>query len=160
MAQESGGGANRRFCSQCGQGLEPGSNFCGNCGASASGQAAPAPVTTGGLETTSHIKYRNMLIQVFLVVITLGIYIIYWYYVTLNEIYQSNGRPTASGMWTFLSVLPIAQYFAYWHYANEYAEFVDEKYPAIGIFVLWILFSPAAWFLIQSDLNRAAKEEV
>ncbi len=160
MAQEPRTGAERRFCSQCGQRLEPGSNFCGNCGAAAIGQQTPAPVANGGPKTTSHIKYRNMLMQVFLVVITLGIYIIYWYYVTLKELYQANGRPAGSGMWTFLSVVPIVQYFAYWHYANEYAEFVDEKYPAIGIFVVWILFSPAAWFLIQSDLNRAAKGEV
>ena len=36
------------------------------------------------------------------------------------------------------------------------ADFVAEKYPGIGIFVLWLLFSPAVWFLVQSDLNRVA----
>ena len=110
-------------------------------------------------KSTGHIKYRNMVMQVVLVIMTFGIYALYWYYVTLNELHKANGRTEGSGMWTFLSLVPFAQYFAYWHYANEYTEFVDEKYPAIGIFILWIVFSPAVWFLVQSDLNRAAKRE-
>jgi hypothetical protein len=39
----------------------------------------------------------------------------------------------------------------------EYAEFVDNKYPGIAVFILWILFAPAVWFLVQLDLNRAAR---
>ena len=97
--------------------------------------------------------------QVILVIVTLGIYTIYWYYVTLDEIHKANGRPGGAGSWTLLSVIPIARYFADWHHSDEYSEFVDDKYPAMGIFILWIVFSPAVWFLVQSDLNRAAKRE-
>ena len=159
MAQESGSDLGSRTCAQCGEQLEPGTNFCGHCGASTSAQETPSPVVTRGPKPTDHIKYRNMVMQVVLVVVTLGIYALYWYYVTLYELHQANGRTEGSGMWTFLSVIPIAQYFAYWHQSNEYAEFVDEKYSAIGIFILWLVFSPAVWFLVQSDLNRAAKRE-
>ena len=33
MAQESGSDAESSTCSQCGEPLEPGTNFCGHCGA-------------------------------------------------------------------------------------------------------------------------------
>ena len=157
MTQESGSELGSRACSQCGEGLEPGSNFCGHCGAPTSVQEIPSPAV--GHKTNAHIKYRNMVMQVILVIVTFGIYALYWYYVTLGELHRANSRTEGSGMWTFLSLIPIAQYFAYWHHSNEYTEFVDEKYPALGIFILWIAFSPAVWFLVQSDLNRAANRE-
>ena len=160
MAQESRGDVGNGFCSQCGELLELGANFCGHCGGSASPQETPSPVAAGDPKSTGHIKYRNMVMQGVLVIMTFGIYVYYWFYVTLDELHKANGRSEGAGWWTVLSLIPIAQYFAYWHQANEYTEFVDEKYPAIGIFMLWVVFSPAVWFLIQSDLNRAANRGV
>lgn len=156
MAQGSAGSG---FCSQCGERLEPGANFCGHCGAPVASPAVSRPASAGGPKATTHIKYRNMLVQVLLVIITLGIYTVYWFYVTLGELYRGNGRPKGAGLWTILTLVPIAQYFSYWHYANEYTEFVDEKYPAIAVFLLWTVFSPAVWFLVQSDLNQVANRE-
>ena len=97
-----------------------------------------------------------MFMQIILVIITLGIYTLYWYYVTLDELHKANGKTEGAGLWTFLSIVPIASFFAQWHHASEYAEFVDNKYPGIAIFILWIVFSPAVWFLVQMDLNNAA----
>ncbi len=175
MTQEPGSDTGSRLCSQCGEQLEQGANFCAHCGADASATerpeptvtgaadtsatGRPEPTVTGGAKATDHIKYRNMVMQVVLVIVTFGIYALYWFYVTLDELHKANGKTDGSGMWTFLSLVPIAQYFAYWRHANEYTEFVDEKYPAIGIFILWIIFPPAVWFLVQSDLNRVAKRE-
>ena len=102
---------------------------------------------------TSHIKRRNMVVQGLLVIVTLGIYAIYWFHVTLNELHKANGKAEGAGMWTFLSIIPLVQLFAYWHYSFEYARFVDDKYPGIAIFILWIVFSPVVWFLVQSDLT-------
>ena len=42
--------------------------------------------------STDHIKHRNMVMQIVLVIITLGIYAIYWFYVTLNELHIANGK--------------------------------------------------------------------
>jgi hypothetical protein len=107
---------------------------------------------------TSHIKYRNMFIQVILYVITLGIYGLYWFYVTFNEMSTANGKTEDTGcLWTFLLLIPIASLFSLWKHSMEYAEFVDNKYPGIAVFILWILFAPAVWFLVQLDLNRAAR---
>ncbi len=97
-----------------------------------------------------------MVMQVILFIITLGIYGIYWFYATLEELHQANGREPGGCGWTILAVIPLAHFFAWWHYANEYASFVRDKYPGIAIFILWLVFPPAVWFLAQRDLNRAA----
>ena len=170
MAQSS-----NRFCSNCGEELEQGANFCAHCGTATSSQerpgassqggaqspapGRPAPAFTGSVRATGHIKYRNMIMQVVLVIVTLGIYALYGFYVILGELHKANGNSEGSGLWTVLSLIPFIQYFAYWHYSNEYTEFVNEKYSAIAIFLLWVIFSPAVWFLVQSDLNSAANRE-
>lgn len=109
---------------------------------------------------TDHIKYRNMLMQVLLFIVTLGIYAIYWYYVTSKELHVANGKNEGAGLWTLLAIIPIANLFADWHYSSEYAQFINDKYPGIAIFILWIVFSPAVWFLAQMDLNKAAGGEL
>ena len=47
---------------------------------------------------TDHIKYRNMLMQVLLFIVTLGIYAIYWYYVTSKELHVANGKNEGAGL--------------------------------------------------------------
>lgn len=111
-----------------------------------------------GPKRTDHIKYRNMFLQVILYIITLGFYGLYWFYVTFNEMATANGKTEGSGcLWTFLLLIPIASLFSIWKHSEEYGEFVDNKYPGIAIFILWLVFAPAVWFLVQLDLNRAAR---
>ena len=117
--------------------------------------------SAGTPKRTEHIKYRNMFVQVFLYIITLGIYGIYWFYVTTIELHRANGKDEGAGcLWTILLLIPIANLFAYWHHSSEFASFVDGKYPSIGMFILWIFFSPAVWFLVQWELNRVAPRPI
>ncbi len=112
---------------------------------------------SGDGKRTEHIKRRNMVVQVILFIVTLTIYSIYWFYVTYRECSVGNGKEENQGcLWVFLYVIPIANLFAIWRHSMEYAEFVDEKYPGIAIFILWIVFAPVVWFLVQRDLNGAA----
>ncbi len=106
---------------------------------------------------TDHIKKRNMLMQVVLAIITLGIYVIYWYYSTLKELHIANGTNEGSGMWTFFLFIPILNYFATWHYSSEAAAFTNGKYPAILLFLLWLFgLGIVVWILVQMELNNAA----
>ena len=41
---------------------------------------------------TDHIKKRNMIMQIVLMLITLGIYAIYWLYYTLRELHITDGK--------------------------------------------------------------------
>ncbi len=103
-----------------------------------------------------HIKHRDMMMQVVLFLCTFGIYGLYWFYVTLKELHQDNGRDEWAGWWTGLLIIPIVNFFALWHHAHQYAQFVGGKYSGVAIFILWLVFFPAAWLLVQHDLNRAA----
>ena len=105
---------------------------------------------------TDHIKKRNMLMQVVLFFVTLGIYALYWYYSTLKELHIANGQDEGAGMWTILLFIPILNFFSYWHYSSEFAAFGNEKYPGLVIFLAWIIFVPIVWILVQLDLNKAA----
>ena len=56
------------------------------------------------------IKQRNMGMQVLLMIITLGIYGIYWFYVTSKEMVEYKRLDGSPGLWTVLSLsslLPI-----------------------------------------------------
>ena len=108
---------------------------------------------------TSHIKRRNMVMQVILMILTLGIYAIYWFHVTLNELHRANGKQESAGIWTFLLFVPFGSLFSYWRHSFEYSEFVSQKYPGIAIFLLGLVFSPVVWFLVQNDLNQAAGQQ-
>ena len=94
--------------------------------------------------------------QVVLAIITLGIYVLYWFYSTLKELQIANGKDERAVMWIIFLFIPILNYFAAWHYASEYAAFNGDKYPALLIFLAWIVFVPIVWFLVQTDLNKAA----
>ena len=106
---------------------------------------------------TDHIKNRNMIMQVVLTIVTLGIYSIYWFYSTLKELHIANGKEDAGEiLWTILMFIPLANLFALWHYSEECAAFTDDKYPTFLMFILWIFFSPAVCLLTQLELNNAS----
>ncbi len=106
---------------------------------------------------TDHIKTRNLLMQVGLYIITLGIYGVYWYYSTLNELHIANGKAEGAGLWTVLLFVPILNLFALWHFSAEVGSFTGDKYPGFLLFILWIVFAPVVWLLVQLELNKAAK---
>ena len=106
---------------------------------------------------TQHIKYRNMVMQVGLFIVTLGLYSVYWYFSTLKELHTANGKDESTVLWTVLMFVPIANLLAQWHYGSELEKFTDEKYPAVGILFLWIVIAPMVWLLAQLELNKAAK---
>ena len=59
------------------------------------------------------IKRRNMAMQVFLMVITLGIYGLYWFYVTSKEIIEYKNLNGSPGLWTVLLFIPWIGFYAY-----------------------------------------------
>ena len=106
---------------------------------------------------TDHIKNRNMIMQVVLFVVTIGIYGIYWFYSTLKELHIANGKEDAGEvLWTIMLFIPIASWFAQWHYAKECSTFTSDKYPTFLMFILWLFFSPAVWLLTQLELNEVS----
>ncbi len=103
------------------------------------------------------VKYRNMLIQVLLMIVTLGFYAIYWFYVTACELQaitkDSDAEPV---LWTVLLFIPFAGLYSYYKYGELYEEVSEEGFNRWLLFLLWIVFAPAVWIIVQVDLNRRA----
>ncbi len=104
------------------------------------------------------IERRDMWMQVLLSVVTLGIYAIYWFYVTSKEMVAYKNLDGSPGLWTVLLFVPVANLYAYWKYSQAVEAVTDQRYSAIFVFLLWVLFSPAVWLITQIELNRLAEQ--
>lgn len=103
------------------------------------------------------VKKRNMVAQVFLMIVTLCIYAIYWFYQTATEMKGLANDPEASpGLWTVLLFIPLANIFSMYKYSELFERISSEKMNRWIVFILWIVFSPAVWFIVQSELNKRA----
>ena len=102
------------------------------------------------------IQYRNMWKQVLWFFLTIGIYGIYWFYVTSKEMVEYNKSDGKPGLWTFLLLIPYVNYYSNWKYGSEVEAVTDQKYSGVLIFILWIVFPPAVWFITQRELNKLA----
>lgn len=107
------------------------------------------------------IKYRNMPVQVILVIVTFGFYAVYWFFQTTNElkviVKDSEAAPT---LWTILLFIPFGNIYAYYKFSELYEKVCTEKINKWLLFLLWLCFSPAIWFLVQKDLNKLAASSV
>lgn len=103
------------------------------------------------------VKYRNMLGQVGLMIITFGIYSVYWFYQTSVEMAGlANDRRAEPGLWTILLFVPFAGLYSYYKHAELYEVISPDRFNRWLMWVLWIFFSPAVWAIIQLELNRRA----
>lgn len=99
------------------------------------------------------IRKRNLLGQLVLYVITLGIYGIYWFYSTLDEMTAYRGERTESCLWTIALFIPIVNLFAWWKYASTVDKLTNGRYPAIVMWLLGLFVIPALWIVVQLELN-------
>ncbi len=105
------------------------------------------------------IKRRNMAMQVLLMVITLGLYGIYWFYVTSKEMVEYKEMGGSPGLWTILFLFPIVDIYSFCKQGEAVEALTDGGMNRWIIFILWFIFGPAAWFIVQTELNRRATEQ-
>ncbi len=105
----------------------------------------------------AYIKHRNMFVQVLLTIITLGIYTIYWFYQISMEMKNiANDTNASPALWTVLLFIPFGAFYSYYKFSELYEQISSEKFNRWLLFVLYLVFSPAVWFIVQTDLNRRA----
>jgi hypothetical protein len=108
-------------------------------------------------EIMGGVKKRNMLAQVCLMIITLGIYAIYWFYSTAEELkYLANDKTASPALWTVLLFVPFGCFFSWYKYSELYEKVSSDSLNMWILFILWIVFSPAVWFIVQTELNKRA----
>lgn len=104
------------------------------------------------------IKRRNPVLVIVFSIITLGIYAIYWLVSTTNELRRTTS--SAPNPWMILTFLiPFLQIvFALWYYWKYSAAIKDiSGFETWVLFLLWIIFSPAAMIIAQIQLNKKAR---
>jgi len=103
------------------------------------------------------IKRRDLLVQVILFCITFGFYGIYWFYQTTVEMASLERDPDVSpGLWTVLLFIPIVNFYSHYKYSELFEDVASDHLNKWILFILWIVFCPAVWFIVQTDLNRKA----
>jgi len=102
------------------------------------------------------VKHRSLLAVLVLPVATLGIYGLYWFYRTSDEMIrltESDENPLA---WLIMSLIPVLNVVAIWNQAKA-VERLSKQGGAAGfsatfVFVLWVI-PPLAMLMIQAELN-------
>jgi hypothetical protein len=104
-------------------------------------------------------KYRNMFLQVVLFIITFGIYGLYWFYQTTSEMAELTGDTEVSpGLLTVLLVIPIVNIYSMYQHSELCDKMTAGRMPVWALLILWIIFTPAAWIIVQLELNKRADE--
>ncbi len=94
---------------------------------------------------------RNPFLVLVFIVFTVGIYGLVWLVITKNELNELGAKiPTA---WFLL--FPILNLFWIWRYCEGFA-FATQQMEAIVLFIIYLIFFPAAVWIIQSGLNEKA----
>lgn len=107
--------------------------------------------------TQGNVKYREMWIQVILVIVTFGIYVIYWFYQTVTEIKGLAGDTEISPtLLTVLLFVPFGAIYSHYKYGEVFEKISSERLNRWILFLLWLFFSPAVWFIVQTELNKRA----
>ena len=105
------------------------------------------------------VKKRNMAAQIGLVIITFGIYAIYWFYKISEEMkFLAKDAYASPALWTVLLFVPIGNIWSYYKFCEIYEKVSSDQFNKWLLFVLWLVFSPAVWFIVQTEMNKKADQ--
>jgi hypothetical protein len=180
------------FCTKCGQQNDDAARNCINCGAPFGGQSGSTPFTTagpaspgaeqqtgspwatpsygeqaymqpgpGGIMTPG--QKRDPIMVLILGLVTCGIYMIYWIYITSTEIKNALRREDVNpALDVVLAIVTCGIWLIYLSY--KYPQLILElqdraRIPRNDISVISLILtivglSPVSFFMIQSELNK------
>ena len=105
------------------------------------------------------IKKRNMLGQIGLIIITFGIYGIYWFYKISEEMkYVGKDMEASPALWTVLLFVPFAGLWSYYKFSELYEKVSPDHFNKWILWLLWVVFAPAVWFIVQTEMNKQADQ--
>ena len=119
------------------------------------GTTTPAAGARGPIGET-----RSIGLSILWMILTLGIYGIYWVYKTQEEVkrYSDNGIGGILGLVIYILIAPVTFFVVPSEVRYMYEDVDGQKSPVRGIHGLWILLpiaGPIIWFVqVQGALNR------
>ena len=107
------------------------------------------------------VKRRNLVFVAVVFPLTLGIYGLYWFYSTAEELIKTNKQEDNSLLWLLMALIPIVNLFAIWKHAQAVGTMTSNMKGENGInpillFFLWLAVNPVAVLWTQSKLNKLA----
>ena len=100
------------------------------------------------------IKERSIVKVYVLGIITCGIYFIYWFWKSKNDINELGGDiPPA---WMYL--IPVVNVYWLYRYAKSFSEVIKRDDNTILWFLLFFLVGIVAPAIVQSELNKIARQ--
>jgi len=116
----------------------------------------------GGGGLLSAGEKREPVLVLLLPLVTCGIYVFYWWYVTGTEIKNAVGREDINpGLDLLLGILTCGIYYIYLSYRDS--QMLLAMQDRVGLprndisiiaMVLYLVFAPVTLFLIQTELNK------
>lgn len=114
-------------------------------------------ILSSGDEPT-HLIERSFPKVLLYTVITLGVYGFYWLY-SVNKQLKLEYDEEYNPLWRTLALLiPIYDILVFWRISDTAAEHVVEDLNGPVLFLFWIVFFPAAIYLIQDGINQKVQE--
>lgn len=83
--------------------------------------------------------------------VTFGIYLIYWLYQAFKQVLEDSD--SSAGLWLIGMVVPLVNVIIIWKFSMKVEEYSGGETDGILIFILYLVFAPAAIYVIQRDLN-------
>jgi hypothetical protein len=99
-------------------------------------------------------EHGSLVLQVVLSVVTLGLYTIYWWHRVHVQLSRGTNADFSAAWRTVGLFVPLYNVVVTWRTCHD-AEAVTGK-DGILVFLLFLVFAPAGWFVVQSGINEVA----
>jgi len=99
-----------------------------------------------------NIKKRNPALVIIFSIITLGIYLIYWFVQTKEEM-KSLGANIPSA---WFIIVPIGNIYLLYRYCDGFSEYVKKDKLGVVWFLAFVTVFPVLPVIIQVELNKLA----
>ena len=96
----------------------------------------------------------SLAIQVLLTIVTFSFYTIYWYHKVHVQLSRGTNANFSPGWRTVGLFIPFYNFVVLWRTCHD-AEPVTGK-DGILVFLLFLVFPPAGWFVVQTGINDVA----
>jgi len=99
----------------------------------------------------SAFKSGSLGMQILFTIVTFGIYSLYWMHKLHKSIAKGTDRNVSAGLRTIGLFIPFYNFVVLWRDSHDVEPITGKD--GVLVFLLFIVFGPAAWYLIQSGIN-------
>ncbi|WP_254830031.1 DUF4234 domain-containing protein [Haloglomus salinum] len=102
----------------------------------------------------SAFTHGSLATQVILCVVTFGLYGLYWWYKTNEQLDAGTSADISPGFRTLGILIPLYNLVVIWRFSNDITAVTD--YDELILFIAFVVFTPIVWYLVQTGINEVA----